>query len=128
MSFFGRLFGSVKAADEQRRADALYTERRYYDAKTAYEAASTAADATDAIKRACAERIDACSDGLAQARVTEAEKHLAHGDLALARNPADAVGITTIEPHDRQPIPPNATTPQPNPPMLRGDSDRKATS
>lgn len=98
MSFFGRLFGSVKADDEKKRADQLFAEKRYYDAKTAYEAAAAARDATDAIKKACAEKIDACSDGLAEARIAEAEKHLAHGDLALARTElANAMEVAATE-------------------------------
>lgn len=85
MSFFGRLFGSVNANEEKKRADQLFEQGRFYDAKTAYEAAAGGRDATDALKKECAEKMDACSDGLARARMAEAEKHLEHGDLVLAR-------------------------------------------
>ncbi len=98
MSFFGRLFGSAKAEDEKKRADELFASGRFYDAKTAYESAAGARDATDAIKKTVAERIDACSDGLARARIAEAEKHLAHGDLALARAElANAMEVAATE-------------------------------
>lgn len=98
MSFFGRLFGSVKAEDEKKRADDLFAEARFYDAKTAYEAALGAKDATDALKKACASKMDACSDALARARIAEAEKHFEHGDLALARAElANAVEVAASE-------------------------------
>lgn len=85
MSLFGRLFGTVKAEDEKKRADALYAEKKWFDAKNAYEAAAGARDASDALKKQCLERVDACSDELARARMAEAEKHLAHGDIVHAR-------------------------------------------
>ncbi len=98
MSIFGRLFGSVSAEGEKKRADQLFGEGRFFDAKTAYEAAAGARDATDAVKKTCAERIDACSDALAEARIAEAEKHLAHGDLDLARTElANAMEVAATE-------------------------------
>jgi tetratricopeptide (TPR) repeat protein len=98
MSFLGRLFGSVSAEPERKRADALFAEGRFYDAKTAYESAASAKDATDAIKKTCAEKIDACSDALAEARIAQAEKHLSHGDLDLARTElANAMEVAASE-------------------------------
>jgi tetratricopeptide (TPR) repeat protein len=85
MSLFGRLFGSARAEDERKKADALFAEGRFYDAKTAYEEASAARDATDAMKKECAARVVACSDALAEARIAEAEKLLARGDLVHGR-------------------------------------------
>lgn len=98
MSFLGRLFGSVKAEDEKKRADELFAEKRFYDAKTAYESALGAKDASDALKKTCAAQIDACSDGLARARIAEADRHLAHGDLDLARTElANAMEVAASE-------------------------------
>ncbi len=85
MSFFGRLFGGAKAEDEKKRADELFAAGRYYEAKTAYENAIDARDATDALKKSLGGRVDACRDALAEARIREAEEHLRHGDLAMAR-------------------------------------------
>ncbi len=85
MSFFGRLFGSVKALDEKKRGDALFEQKEFFEAKNAYESAAGASDASDGLKKECAERGRACLDGLAKERMEEAEGHLARGDLALGR-------------------------------------------
>ena len=85
MSFFGSLFGGVNADDEKKRADQRFAEGRFFDAKTAYEAAAEAKGASEALKKACMIRADECADELARARIAEAERHLTHGDLALAR-------------------------------------------
>jgi tetratricopeptide (TPR) repeat protein len=85
MSLFGRLFGGVKAMEEQKRGEQLFAENRFFDAKNAFEAAASASDASEGLKKTCAERIDACSDGLARGHMAQADEHLAHGDLVHAR-------------------------------------------
>ena len=81
MSFFKRLFGGGE--DPEVRAERLFEEGQLGPAKLAFEDAL--ARATDADKReALALRIDACLDGLAEARLAEAERLAATGELELA--------------------------------------------
>jgi tetratricopeptide (TPR) repeat protein len=81
MSFFKRLFGGGE--DPEVRAERLFSEGQLGPAKLAFEDAL--ARATDADKReAIARRIDACLDGLAEARLAEAERLAATGELELA--------------------------------------------
>jgi tetratricopeptide (TPR) repeat protein len=105
MSFFGRLFGSVKSADEKKRADALFEQKHFFEAKTAYESAAGAGDATDGVKKECGKQVRACLDGLARERMAEAEGHLARGDLALGRTEllnAMEVAATDAVKHEAQ--------------------------
>lgn len=98
MSIFGRLFGGAKAEDEKKRADALFEAKQFYEAKTAYENAIDARDATDALKKTLAARVEACRDALAEARIREAEEHLRHGDLGMARTElANAMEVAASE-------------------------------
>lgn len=83
MSFLKRLFGGGSFADEQNEADRRFDEGRYADARLGYERAIEAAVGSDNTKH-CKTRIGECLDGLAEARLEEAERLLGNGDIDLA--------------------------------------------
>lgn len=79
MGIFGRLFGG---AGKLEKADALFDEARFGQAKLAYERALSGAD--DDTRARIAGRIEACCDGIAEARITEAERQIDQGAIDLA--------------------------------------------
>ncbi|MCB9618697.1 MAG: tetratricopeptide repeat protein [Sandaracinus sp.] len=81
MSFFKRLFGGGE--DPETRAERLFSEGQFGPAKLAFEEALDRS--SEASKReALAERIDACLDALAEARLEDAERLASNGELELA--------------------------------------------
>ncbi len=84
MSFFKKLFGSASFADEVRAGDQLVADGRHAEAREAYARARDAAR-DDGERATAKEKIDACLDALARARMAEAEALLANdADLELA--------------------------------------------
>lgn len=91
MSLFGKLLGRRSAGEERERADGLFAGGELGLAKLAYERAlSAAGQEPDDVKQALRERIDACKDGLARARIAEAERLLADGARELAVHELEA--------------------------------------
>jgi tetratricopeptide (TPR) repeat protein len=91
MSFFGKLLGRRTAGEERERADALFANGELGLAKLAYERAlSAAGPETDDVKQGLRTRIDACKDGLARARIAEAERLFADGARELAVHELEA--------------------------------------
>lgn len=86
MSFLKRIFGGMSPEEERRDGDRLYEAGNPFDARQAYERAlSKIKDATSPIRHHCEERLHACSDALAEARMLEAERLREDGHLDLAR-------------------------------------------
>lgn len=81
MSFFKRLFGGGE--EPEARAERLFGEGQFGPAKLAFEDALARMTNVDERQR-IAERIDACLDALAQARLEDAERLAANGELELA--------------------------------------------
>ncbi|MDD5305794.1 MAG: hypothetical protein PHU25_00595 [Deltaproteobacteria bacterium] len=84
MSFFKNLFGGT-FEDNRKEADSFFVEGRLGEAKLAYERAlAKARDASQADADAVRARIGECRSRLAKAKIAEAERLAADGDLDLA--------------------------------------------
>jgi tetratricopeptide (TPR) repeat protein len=85
VSLFGKLLGRRSVSEERAKADELCAEGELGLAKLAYERALALAQTEPgADKQALQGRIDDCRDGLARARIAEAERLLRDGALELA--------------------------------------------
>jgi len=88
----GKLFGRRTVESERGRADEAFARGEHGTAKLAYERALSLVSATDeALQKELGQRVDACRDALARARITEAERlfeqdarELALGELSGA--------------------------------------------
>jgi len=80
MGLFGTLFGSYES--RRKKADALFDGRHFGPAKLSYEGAL--GSAPDGQKPAILERITECCDGIAAARIDEAERQIEMGAIDLA--------------------------------------------
>jgi tetratricopeptide (TPR) repeat protein len=86
MSFLKRIFGGTSAEDERREGDRLYDAGNSFEARQAYERAlSKNKNEPGALRDHCQERLHACSDALAEARMLEAERLRKDGHLDIAR-------------------------------------------
>ncbi|HEY8430419.1 MAG TPA: hypothetical protein VIL20_18695 [Sandaracinaceae bacterium] len=86
MSFFKKLFGGTSFEDERREADRLFEVQAYEDARLAYQRAlDRKQDAPPDAVEHCKERVAACLDRMAEARIAQAEQHAKDGQLDLAR-------------------------------------------
>lgn len=86
MSFFKKLLGGKSFEDERAEGERLFSEKRWGEAKLAFDRAiekakSAPAEALEQTKA----RIAECCDALAEARLVTAEEYLNEGDEELAR-------------------------------------------
>lgn len=89
MSLFGKLLGRVPFDELRQRADRSFDGGEYGEAKLEYERALSAHDAPakqDDRQREVRERIDACCDAIADARLATAQQYLADGYSDLAHD------------------------------------------
>lgn len=84
MSFFKKLFGGRSFADEVADADAMFEDERWADARLAYDRALERGGGDEAQTEHCEERIAACLDELAKARIEEADRLADEGRHDLA--------------------------------------------
>lgn len=84
MSFFRKLFSSATAEDERRAADAHFDAGRFAEAREGYDRALDARSLSPSTREHVAARIAACFDGLAEARITEAQRLAKLGQRTLA--------------------------------------------
>ena len=85
MSFFRRLFGGTTEAEDRAEADRLFDQKNPFEARMAYEKLRDRKDASAETKTHASTRINACLDGLANARIAEAERLISEGQMELAR-------------------------------------------
>jgi tetratricopeptide (TPR) repeat protein len=92
MSLIGKLLGRRSAAEERQRADELFERGEFGLAKLAYERALGQVEAAEPqeARQALRERVDASRDGLARARIAEAERLASEGAPELARGELEA--------------------------------------
>ncbi|MFN9811841.1 MAG: tetratricopeptide repeat protein [Deltaproteobacteria bacterium] len=86
MSFFKRIFGGTSEAEDLAEADRLFDANNHFEARLAYEKLLERRDASAATSKHAQARIHICFDALAEARIAEAQRLLAEGQLALARS------------------------------------------
>lgn len=85
MSFLGKLFGQRSAQEEEQRAEELFARSEHGLAKLAYErAVERLVRADEANAERLRNRINACRDAMARARIAEAERLLQDGEIELA--------------------------------------------
>lgn len=84
MSFFSKLFSSSTAEDERRLGDAHFDAGRFAEARETYDRALDGRDLSPATKEHVTARIAACFDGLAEARIAEAERLTKLGQRSMA--------------------------------------------
>lgn len=85
MSFFKRLFGGTTEAEDRAEADRLFAAKNPFEARMAYEKLRDRKDASADTKAHASARINECLDGLANARIAEAERLISEGQLEMAR-------------------------------------------
>lgn len=86
MSFFRKLFSSATAEDERKAGDAHFEAKRFAEAREAYERALDSRDLTAATREHVDARFAATYDGLAEQRITEAERLTKLGQRTLAES------------------------------------------
>ena len=84
MSFLKRLFGGGTAEEDRKEADTLFADKRWYEARVAYERALGRKELSADIKEHASARVDACLDAIAEERIAEAERFIASRQLELA--------------------------------------------
>lgn len=85
MSFLKKLFGGGSFEDARAEADRLFDEGHYQDARASYQRAlDRKKGAPKGAVEHCEERIAACLDRMAEARIAEAEQLAKSGDVDLA--------------------------------------------
>ena len=85
MSFFKRFFGGTTEAEDLANADKLFDAQNPFEARMAYEKLLARKDVTPETKTHATARIHACLDGLANARIAEAERLISEGQMEMAR-------------------------------------------
>ncbi len=85
MSFFKRLFGTTTEAEDRAEADRLFDASNWFEARLAYDKLKDRRDASASTREHAAARVIVCSDGLAEARIAEAQRLFADGEFELAR-------------------------------------------
>ncbi len=91
MGLFGKLFGG-KSDGPLREGESLFEQRRFGEAKLAFERALDRAEESE--KATIAERIDAACDEIALSRIAEAERLLDQDDEEMARE--ELAGALTV--------------------------------
>jgi tetratricopeptide (TPR) repeat protein len=85
MSLIGKLFGRRSASEERLRGEELRARGELGLAKLAYERAlELSAGEAEELRQALRAEVNACRDGLARARIAEAERLLLDGALEMA--------------------------------------------